>query len=111
MHKFYSPLEASTPSDEEETSHRPIVISLKSVSFSYGRDNGADDENQHFFLSPITGDIKKGDLICIEGPVGGGKTAFLNAINGNLNRISGFVCLQNIDEGICLAKLFFSSRN
>lgn len=33
------------------------------------------------------------------GPVGSGKTAFLNAINGNLNRISGYIHLQNIDEG------------
>lgn len=36
----------------------------------------------------------------MEGPVGGGKTAFLNAINGNLNRISGQISLQNIDDGL-----------
>lgn len=42
----------------------------------------------------------QGDLISIEGPVGGGKTAFLNAINGNMNLVSGSINLQNIDEGI-----------
>lgn len=37
--------------------------------------------------------------MCVEGPVGGGKTAFLNAINGNLNRISGYIHLENVDDG------------
>lgn len=38
--------------------------------------------------------------MCIEGPVGEGKTAFLHAINGSLHRISGSIHLQDIDEGM-----------
>lgn len=37
--------------------------------------------------------------MCIEGPVGGGKSAFLNAINGNLIRTSGSVHLDDVDAG------------
>lgn len=44
--------------------------------------------------------IFQGDLVCIEGPVGGGKSTFLNAINGNLIRIGGSISVQNVDEGI-----------
>lgn len=42
----------------------------------------------------------QGDLVCIEGPTGSGKTSFLNAINGNLNRFSGHIHLHNVDEGL-----------
>lgn len=42
----------------------------------------------------------QGDLICVEGPVGSGKTAFLNAINGNMKLISGGIHLQNTDQGM-----------
>lgn len=38
--------------------------------------------------------------MCIEGPVGGGKTALLSAINGSLNRIAGFIYFQQIDDGL-----------
>lgn len=42
---------------------------------------------------------RKGDLVCLEGPVGGGKSAFLNAINGNLIRTSGSVHMDDVDAG------------
>lgn len=38
--------------------------------------------------------------MCVEGTVGSGKTSFLNAINGNMNRISGEIQLLNIDDGM-----------
>lgn len=100
--KYYSPLEVSTPS-EEETSHRPIVISMKNVSFEHNAEcqrlTETERHSKSFFLNSISGDIKKGDLVCVEGPVGSGKSAFLNAINGNLNRVSGFISIENVDEG------------
>lgn len=37
--------------------------------------------------------------MCLEGPVGGGKSAFLNAINGNLIRTSGSVHVEDVDAG------------
>lgn len=64
LHKYYSPMEAQTPNDDESNT-RPIVISLKNASFCYTNINsiGSNDENsdntQNFTLSPINGDIKK----------------------------------------------------
>lgn len=43
--------------------------------------------------------IQQGDLVCLEGPVGGGKTALLNAINGNLFKIGGSVQINDFSEG------------
>lgn len=37
--------------------------------------------------------------MCIEGPVGGGKSAFLNAINGYLIRTSGSVHIEDVEAG------------
>lgn len=37
--------------------------------------------------------------MCLEGPVGGGKSAFLNAINGNLIRTGGSVHVEDVDAG------------
>lgn len=100
--KYYSPLEVSIPS-EEETSHRPILISMKNVSFECNAENGrlteTDRHRRPFVLNSFSVDIKKGDLVCVEGPVGSGKSAFLNAINGNLNRVSGHISIENADEG------------
>lgn len=108
LEKYYSPLitdVCDNQSSEDESAKKPVIISIRNATFYFNQfnpiDNGDEnDENQNFFLRQISGDIKKGDLVCIEGPVGSGKTAFLNAINGNLNRFSGHIHLQNINEGI-----------
>lgn len=42
---------------------------------------------------------RQGDLVCLEGPVGGGKSAFLNAINGNLIRTNGSIHFEDVDAG------------
>lgn len=44
--------------------------------------------------------LEQGDLVCLEGTVGSGKTSFLNAINGNMSRISGQIQLLNMDDGM-----------
>lgn len=76
---------------------------MKNVSFEYNAENQrlteTDRHNKSFFLNSISCDIKKGDLVCVEGPVGSGKSALLNAINGNLNHVSGFISIENVDEG------------
>lgn len=38
-------------------------------------------------------------LVCLEGPVGGGKSALLHAIAGNLIRVSGFVRIEDSEMG------------
>lgn len=45
--------------------------------------------------------LKKGELICIEGPVGGGKTAWLMAIMAGMKLNGGSVFLKDVDDGNC----------
>ncbi|XP_031634883.1 multidrug resistance-associated protein 7 [Contarinia nasturtii] len=99
LQKYYSPLEPQTPTEDESTK-KPVIISMNNVSFCYNKPIQNGNDERRFLLNSISGDIKKGDLVCIEGPVGGGKSAFLNAINGSLSRISGYIHLQDIDEGM-----------
>lgn len=39
------------------------------------------------------------NLVCLEGPCGGGKSALLHAIAGNLTRMSGYVHIQDAESG------------
>lgn len=61
LHKYYSVLEPQTPS-EDDSNPRPIVISMKNVSFRYNIYNVQNDHGesaQNFFLRSISGEIKK----------------------------------------------------
>lgn len=63
LHKYYSKLEPQTPTDEE-SSKRPVIISLRNASFHYHRIDQSESDNstsgnRNFFIGPITGDIKK----------------------------------------------------
>lgn len=41
----------------------------------------------------------QGELVCLEGPVGGGKSSLLAAILGDVNRLSGTVSIKNVESG------------
>lgn len=43
--------------------------------------------------------IRKGDLVCLEGPVGGGKSSVLSAILAELSLSDGQIFLSNINQG------------
>lgn len=42
---------------------------------------------------------KKGDLVCLEGPVGGGKSSVLSAILAELSLTDGQIFLSDISQG------------
>lgn len=43
--------------------------------------------------------FEKGDLICLEGPVGGGKSSLLSAILAELSLTDGQIFLSDISQG------------
>ncbi|XP_017097826.2 ATP-binding cassette sub-family C member 10 [Drosophila bipectinata] len=73
------------------------VLQMKSASFTHNTED--DSSPMSFHLKDINVDIKAGQLICIEGPVGGGKSSFLSAIVANLQCIDGEVCVQELTTG------------
>lgn len=61
------------------------AIKIDSLSVSYGRAEA---------ISNISIEIKKGELVCVIGPNGGGKTTLLNAILGFVTPDSGSITVS-----------------
>ena len=72
-----------------------MVLKVKNISFSYG------DE---IIFEDITFSIKKGDVLCILGPNGTGKTTLIKCLNGLHETASGEI----IVNGKNIKKLSFS---
>lgn len=62
------------------------ILEIKNASFSY------DNENNVF--EDISFSISKGDVLCVLGPNGTGKTTLLKSLNGLNNLKSGEVILK-----------------
>lgn len=94
LSSFYSPVLANFSPKSNEN---PVVLAIKHASFSFDheRDRRGQNLNVHdirdFKMENVNIEIHSGELICIEGVVGSGKTALLNAILGNLKKTSGVV--------------------
>lgn len=99
---YYSPV-LSTYSTR--SNDNPVVLSLRNASFSYDqqRDRTAADLNldsiTDFKMQNVNLEVHLGELVCIEGPVGSGKTALLNALLGNLKRTAGTVSMEDKNAG------------
>ena len=128
---YYSPILSNFTSNSNDI---PVVLSVKNATFCFDqeRDRTADDLNVHeitdFKLENVNLEIHRGELVCIEGPVGSGKSALLNAILGNLKKTAGTVSMNDktvgfgyagqvpwlqrgtIRENICWGAVFDESR-
>jgi ATP-binding cassette, subfamily C (CFTR/MRP), member 10 len=95
---FYSPMSVDQSMSERDT--KPVVVSLDNASFEYEKvcDQIA-DEFADFQLRTVSLEILAGDLVCFEGPVGGGKSTLLLALTGNLKCISGNIAIENGNKG------------
>ncbi|XP_017480560.1 PREDICTED: multidrug resistance-associated protein 7 [Rhagoletis zephyria] len=100
---YYNPIIKSTGcGTSTKLDEKPTVLEMKSATFEHenGVKNGADEHLQRIFrLENVNLTVKKGDLICLEGPVGGGKSAFIDAIVASVNCISGSVCVHELTSG------------
>lgn len=99
---YYNPIIRGSASAEPAGS----VLQMKSAHFMHDSvhkqqdDEGGDSTSiAKFRLADINVDIKAGQLVCIEGPVGGGKSTFLAAIVAGLQCLDGEVCVQDLNSG------------
>ena len=65
------------------------IVEAKDVSVKYG---------SNVALDHVSLDVKRGDVLGIVGPNGGGKTTLLNAILGNVRMSSGSVRLFGVEQ-------------
>ncbi|KAG5870301.1 hypothetical protein JTB14_023086 [Gonioctena quinquepunctata] len=63
------------------------------------RPSTAGNDDSVFSLHDINFEIKKGEFVGIVGPVGGGKSTFLAAVLGELDKQSGNITVSHIDSG------------
>lgn len=98
---YYNPIMRGSASPEPADS----VLQMKSAHFMHDSvhkeqdDEGDSTSIAKFRLADINVDIKAGQLVCIEGPVGGGKSTFLAAIVAGLQCLDGEVCVQDLNSG------------
>lgn len=109
--------------DEKES-----VLQLKDASFKH-ETNTFDTEIAAFSLENININICtvcicintniwkeinsclfQGDLVCIEGPVGGGKSTFISALIAGVECINGQVCVQDFSNGWFLFCIFIDFK-
>lgn len=99
---YYSPVVSNYSTKSNES---PVVLSVKNASFSFNHERDRTGENLNvnditdFTLENVNLEVHRGQLVCIEGTVGSGKTSLLNAILGNLKRTSGAVCMTDNNVG------------
>ncbi|KAM7354188.1 ATP-binding cassette sub-family C member 10 [Cochliomyia hominivorax] len=95
---YYNPIikgSSITSADE-----RPVVLEFKEATFEYDMiKNDEDVQSTTFRLEKINMEVKKGDLICIEGPVGAGKSSLIAAIVAGINCLEGSICVQDFTTG------------
>ncbi|KAH8263022.1 hypothetical protein KR044_003280, partial [Drosophila immigrans] len=95
---YYNPIMRGSGAGGESS-----VLQMKSAHFVHDSNAAAEPETEttvcQFKLKDINVDIKAGQLICIEGPVGGGKSSFLTAIVAGLQCVDGEVCVQELTTG------------
>lgn len=125
---YYSPVLSNF---SPKSNDNPVVLAVKNASFRFDQQRDRTDENltvEDFKLENVNLDVHRGELVVIEGSVGSGKSALLNAILGNLKRTSGTVCVNDktagfgyvsqlawlqrgtIRENICWGAVFDESR-
>lgn len=66
-----------------------VAVSIKNGTFLWSKQKG--EENYKVALSNINLEVKKGDLDCIVGRVGSGKSSIVQAILGDLYKLDGEV--------------------
>lgn len=102
LSSYYAPMTGNFSKRSEDN---PVVLSVKNGSFCFHkkRDRTSDglviNDIQDFKLERVNIEIHKGELVCIEGTVGTGKSSLINAILGNMKKVSGNVSLHDTTAG------------
>uniref|UniRef100_A0A1B0CZD8 ABC-type xenobiotic transporter n=1 Tax=Phlebotomus papatasi TaxID=29031 RepID=A0A1B0CZD8_PHLPP len=99
--QFYSPVENA----KSEKKKHPIVLSIENATFDFEFNRQRDGSEiivadiVDFQLENVSIVVRKGELVCLEGPIGGGKSSLLSAIVADLSRASGTVSIQDLHSG------------
>ncbi|XP_062548884.1 ATP-binding cassette sub-family C member 10 [Armigeres subalbatus] len=102
--EYYKPLH-QTETAFSGNSQRSVVIAIKDGHFEFEVQRSrkeldlVQEDIVDFRFLNLSLQIRQGELVCLEGPVGGGKTSLLEVILANFKCTQGVVAISNIDEG------------
>lgn len=102
--EYYKPLK-ETETAFSGSSRRPVVIAIKDGHFEFEIQRSRKELNLvqedivDFRFVNLNLQIRQGELICLEGPVGGGKTSLLEVMLANFKCTQGVVAISNVAEG------------
>ena len=81
--------------------NKPIVI--KNATLSWNMNEAPTFKN-------ISVEIQPKKLVAIVGQIGSGKSSFLSAVLGDMEKIDGFININVSFKNICLIKLNFNQK-
>ncbi|XP_053672965.1 ATP-binding cassette sub-family C member 10 [Anopheles nili] len=103
--EYYRPLTMSDAS-YANSSKSPVVLAIKNGDFEFEVKRSrkelklVHEDIIDFVFQNLTLHVHQGELVCLEGPVGGGKTALLQVIMGQLHCTAGAVAISTeVEEG------------
>lgn len=103
---YYSPVEHKK---NKKANGMPVVLSISAADFCFEQERNRTGENlnvadiRDFFMENVNLEIRKGELVSIQGSVGSGKSALLNALLGNIRCLTGKVSIQDLNSGFGFA--------
>uniref|UniRef100_A0A182RBN2 ABC-type xenobiotic transporter n=1 Tax=Anopheles funestus TaxID=62324 RepID=A0A182RBN2_ANOFN len=105
LQECYRPLSA-TDASFSNSSKRPVVLAIKDGNFEFEIKRSRNDlklvqeDIIDFAFRDLTLQVRQGELVCLEGPVGGGKSSLLQVIMGYFKCVAGAVAIStDINEG------------
>uniref|UniRef100_A0A336LPK6 ABC-type xenobiotic transporter n=1 Tax=Culicoides sonorensis TaxID=179676 RepID=A0A336LPK6_CULSO len=106
VNKLYTVIKRRGLDILENLDERPIVLEIQDGHFQYEQrkiiesDNERENEPGYTFqLIDVNIKVRRGDVICVKGSVGSGKTSLLLAIMGHLKHNSGRILTDDIEGG------------
>ncbi|XP_041780046.1 ATP-binding cassette sub-family C member 10 [Anopheles merus] len=105
LQAYYRPLTASDAAFAN-SSKRPVVLAIKDGSFEFETKRSrkeldlVQEDIIDFAFRDLTLQVRQGELVCLEGPVGGGKSSLLQVIMGYFQCTAGAVAISmDVKEG------------
>ena len=105
LQDYYRPLTASDAAFAN-SSKRPVVLAIKDGSFEFETKRSrkeldlVQEDIIDFAFRDLTLQVRQGELVCLEGPVGGGKSSLLQVIMGYFQCTAGAVAISmDVKEG------------
>ena len=96
-------------SETENNQTNPLLIN-ETETINFWESQSPPESESHFVLDIVNLVVREGNLVGVIGPVGSGKSTFLSALIGEINKIRGNITMRNIEGGSTNRRSFFDRK-